>query len=564
MAAAPTAVAAYAAPLTDPGKGRSTEESRSKKKMAKRKQTKKQREASLKNQAKARRAARGSGRALAKARHGGKKPLTKAQKKKAAKRRASLRHLGAGRAMATRGKRRLQKPPSPPRAVRGRARPKRARMAGRSPAHRTQKQHAAALRNLAKARSARKSARKRHKVKGYSYHVKPKRVSVPAHMSWEARRRRGRKRHQTAAQRRASLANLRKARAARRRGKGRAREARRYGYEAYEASRRKKGRRGQTAAQHRAALKNLKKARAARKRATSRHPVKGYSYHRKPARRHVPAHLSWESVYQNPLSGVELFVGGFSGLVWFGATDFVDRLVATHDLTDRGATDAAGHALYADTPPTSGDYAGLYNATAITAPMNAWRWLAGVGMSAAPFGLAWVIGPEHTAWKAAFQGAGFGGVMRIGGKALIDLVSLISMWTKLGERLYDGEMRAQILSSSDQTPLSSLPYASSPTTPGVAGAPKPCGECTQCKSGVGACVEVGVGWPSMPRENMPTSSATPPSPPPPPPTTPTTPATTPVTTQTIQGVARPPALPEPARRMSPFAWGAKEEDREAA
>jgi hypothetical protein len=565
----------------------------------KRKQTAKQRAASMKNLAKAR------AHALSKARRGGKKKLSKGQKRSATKRTQQLRHLGRGHAKAKMQKRRVSRPPAVPSHVRPSGRKPSRRKTGRKPAGRSQKQHAAAMRNLAKARRARKSAKSRHKVRPYKYGVRSKRVNVPKHMSWEARgkgKRKGKRgRKQTAAQRRASLRNLRKARAARRHGhasekrmgrkmtpaKRRSLAAKRGArtrrmnahWEAARRSNKRRARAGrglqaseskgkakkrQTAAQRRASLRNLKKARSARKSATKRHPVRGYSYHRKGGTRRVKGHFSWERVMENPLSGVGIFIGGFSGLVWFGVTDFVDRLVATHPLQSRGTLDASGHTLYADVPPTSGDYTGLFNATAITAPMNAWRWLAGVGMTGGPFLVSWVIGPEHIYWKDAFQGAGFGAMMRIGGKAIIDLLALLTMWTPLGEQLYDGEMRAQILNSNDLAPLASLPYAASPTTPGVAGAGKPCGQCAQCKNGVGACNEAGMGWPSMPNEAS-AQGGQAPAPPAPPPTITPGGGGGGTTSSPISGIAKAPALPEPFRSANPFLFGeVREREEEAA
>lgn len=500
----------------------------------KKKQTRKQRIASMKNLAKAQKALRAKGKTKTKkprtASRSTSKPKPKAKPKKTAMTKSKSK-------AATKAKRpAMRAAPKVPRGVRpaGRSTPRRPAGSKQTPA-----QYRASLRNLAKARSARKRASKRHPVKPHSYPVGSKTVRVPKHLSWEGREasKRGK---QTPAQRRASLANLRKARAAQKHGHG--------GHGARETARASKG---QTPAQRRASLRNLAKARAARKKAAKRHNVRGYSYNRKAGTRNVPGHLSWETAgyYENPFTGVELFVGGFSGLVWFMLTDFVDRVIATHDLTDKGTKDAAGHELYADNPPTSGDYAGVFNPTAICAPMNVWRWLAGGAMIVVPLAIGHFV-PDPTA-KSVFHGAFFGSTMRIGGKALIDLVAYGTMWTPFGQRLYDGEMRAQLLASSDQSDLASLPSA---------GLGNPGCECEACKVGVGACqAGAGMGWPSNVREVAPQMSdgGQPPAPPAPPPQAP----------QSEPGASEPGYLAGPIAALparNPFVWGVRDREEEKA
>jgi hypothetical protein len=523
--------------LTPAKKARSTENRGKGMAKGKKKQSKKARAASLKNLEKARKALRAKGhtggkkktkspRTASRSTAKPAKPKTKpkAAKKPKAKKKGAMTKPRSSKPTKKPAMRAAPKVPSKVRPSAARTKPKPRRPAG---SRQTPAQFHASMRNLAKARAARKRATKRHPVKPHSYPVKKKTVHVPGHLSWESRER-GKGHKQTPAQRKASLANLKKARAAQKRGH----------------------RGGQTLAQHRASLQNLAKARAARKSASKRHPVSGYKYERKAGTRHVPGHLSWEHAgyYENPFSGVELFVGGFSGLVWFMLTDFVDRVIATHDLTDKGTKDASGHELYADNPPTSGDYAGVFNPTAICAPMNVWRWLAGGGMIVTPL----IIGHFVTdpIGKSVFHGAFFGSTMRIGGKALIDLVAYVAMWNPFGQRLYDGEMRAQLLASNDQTDLASLPSAGL----GNAGC-----ECESCKTGVGACqAGTGTGWPSNVREAAPQNEGggQPPAPPAPPPTLPE--PTQPQASQPgyLAGVG----VPLPLR--SPFKWG--EEKEEAA
>jgi hypothetical protein len=369
---------------------------------------------------------------------------------------------------------------------------------------RTAKQKAASLRNLAKARSARRRATKRHTVRAHSYNRTAKLVHVPEHKSWESPRspRRSKRSKQTPKQRAASLRNLRKARAARggrhaseRRGKSRSRSS-----------------------GHRRSSEMVYEERSTRR----------------PRRRRAR---------KNPLGAMEIFFGGFTFLVWFGVTDFADRMIATHALTDKGTKDAAGNELYADTPPTSGSYKGLFNSTAITAPMNLTRWLAGGMFIVVPLGLANIKGLGDVG-KGAMQMMGYGAVARVLGKGLIDLLAFLTKTTATGQRLYDGELRAAALENEAAGTTPSIPSSSLPS----AGLGKPAGKsagcacggtCTSCQA-VAARMKAGAGWPSMPREVAPAApppALAPPPPPPPPP-----------------AVARP-LTGVPATRTNPYRWG---------
>lgn len=501
----------------------------------KKKQTRKQRIASMKNLAKAQKALRAKGKTKTKTTRKASRSTSKPKHKKTAAKKKTAMTKSKSRKPTKAKRPAMRAAPKVPRGVRpaGRSKPRRPAGSKQTPA-----QHRASLRNLAKARAARKRASKRHPVKPHSYPVKSKNVHVPAHRSWESRER---KHKQSPAQRRASLANLRKARAAQKRGHR--------GHGARETARASKG---QTPAQRRASLRNLAKARSARKKATQRHNVSSYSYNRKGGTRHVPGHLSWETAgyYENPFTGTEMFIAGFSGLVWFMLTDLVDRIVATHDLTDKGAKDAAGYELYADNPPTSGDYSGLFNPTAICAPMNGWRWAAGGLMVGAPL-LLTLIPEMHV--KSAGQFMFFAAFLRVGGKAFIDLTAYALMRNPFGQRLYDGEMRAQVLASNDQTLLSSLPSA---------GLGNPGCQCENCTTGVGACqAGTGTGWPSNVREVAPSTSTSDGGAPPPPPMPPpqSLPNTEPGASEPgyLAGIA---ALPP----RNPFAWGLRDEEKERA
>jgi len=515
------------------------------KKKGSHKQTPKQKKASLANLKKARLAKKKASKAVRAPKMPKRAPVRAAARKprkltKAERAAISRRNLKKARAALRKGAHKAARKPAKGKG--GRKRTGKTTKAER---------RAIAMRNLKKAHAARRKAKragKKHGVGSYSYSVTSKTVKVPGHKSWEGKG----KRKQTAKQRAASLRNLRKARAARKHGHG--------GHKAKEAS---KGKHRRTPAQKAASLANLKKARAARKAATRRHDVAPYAYHRQGGKRHVPAHLSYEYAMDNPLSGKELAWGAGAGLGWFLVTDAVDRFWATHKLTAKGSSDASGHALYSDVPLTAATfwtgYPGQYNPTAICAPMNLVRWISGAVFVAAPLLSARYLVSDPF-WRTELQFAGYGAFFRIGGKAFMDLIAKVAMWTEAGQRLYNGEMRAMVMTSSDQSPLTSLPAAG-------LGAASGCGSCPSCVLGVGECsTGPGVGYPSMPRESgqasTPTSStpstsgqATNVPPPPLPPATTPTISTTTTTVPALAGVGVSP-------RRSLYDWGAREEDGE--
>ena len=272
---------------------------------------------------------------------------------------------------------------------------------------------------------------------------------------------------------------------------------------------------------------------------------------------------------ENPMTGVELFVGGITGLLGFGVADAVDRLLATQALTDKGTKDANGYELYANTPPSSGDYAGLYNPTAICAPMGWKRWVFGLLGAAVPLGIAQVV--SAPTGRAALQFFGFGYGVRVVGKGLIDGLAALTVHTGVGQRLYDGEMRAAILSAnngdSSAAALASLPAAMSGAQAGAAGVPGQLGKAAPCNGCADKAAQPnasanGTGYPSMPREvaSQATAVAPPPSAATPPSTAPTPPARTfapppppPPPFQATQ-LTGAPANGKPARK-NPFAWG---------
>jgi hypothetical protein len=225
---------------------------------------------------------------------------------------------------------------------------------------------------------------------------------------------------------------------------------------------------------------------------------------------------------ENPMTGTELFVGSITGLLGFLTADAVDRLLATHALTDKGTKDASGNELFADNPPTTGSYTGLFNATAICAPMDATRWLAGLGVAGVPLVIAHFISAPMG--RSALQFFGFAAGVRIVGKGLIDMTAQLLQTNSTGQRLFDGEMRAAALKAnngnSQAAALASLPSAGLGRTPRLGA---PAADCAPCAD------KQGAGYPSMPREVAPPTTATapnpntqmappaPPAPPPPPP-----------------------------------------------
>lgn len=219
------------------------------------------------------------------------------------------------------------------------------------------------------------------------------------------------------------------------------------------------------------------------KRKSKCHPQSGGGFGRKGA-------------MENPMTGVELFVGGFTGLLGFGTADVVDRLLATHALV----APVSPATQYTDTPPTTGSYANLFNPTSICAPMNALRWSVGLGVAAVPIILAHFI--TAPVGRSALQFFGFGAGIRVVGKGLVDLVALLTNTSATGMRLYEGEQTAQALAANPSTITT---YQSQITNgvgtgrprlaqPRALGTPYPkriaqagCGQCGTCKSGVGCC-----------------------------------------------------------------------------
>jgi len=184
---------------------------------------------------------------------------------------------------------------------------------------------------------------------------------------------------------------------------------------------------------------------------------------------------------ENPLSMTELFVGGVTMLLGAGSADVLDRFLATHALQDKNAKDANGNELYADPGADANSaYKGMFNAAAIAAPMDMKRWIAAVGIVAAPLVVSGFV--KSGAGRSALQLFAFGALVRGGGKAAKDLIAKFTKTNPIGQRLFDAEMRAAALKAGDGSEAS-LPAAGLGRQMRAFG----CGRCQNCRTGVGAC-----------------------------------------------------------------------------
>ena len=495
-------------------------------------------------------------------------------------------------------------------ATRASARARKAKAGGHRKSRRTAGRRKAgkrtvALRNLKKARSVRARRKRaggpRHKVKGYSYSRRAKRVRVNSHMSYEDkprkhRRSRRRKHAAEAAEskprrsrkrrsggRRRKLSMKKSAVAARRRRRSHAREA-------SESPRRSRRRR--SSGRRRSSRRHKVKGHYARSRSGRRHRVKTH-YSRETSRRrrrrssgrrrshsrrhHHSRRHSRRRGYsmENPLEPMEILVGALTGTLGFIAADALDRVWATHALLPNPGlpTGTDGKPNWTDNPAmTGGSYPGLYNATAVLAPMDWKRWLSGVGITAAPFLLAMAI--KNPVGRSSLQLFGFGAGVRILGKAADDLMAKLFGRTSWGARLYDGEARAAALravnGNTADPSLTNYPTSGLGALPEETGVGGACG-CVNCTTGVGSCCRKSAsavlpppsGVPQAPGQPanpvVPPASMTPSAPAAPPPTNPTAPP--------AQFVPRLPSAPSQVvtgAPSSPFAAGAAGLPRQAA
>jgi hypothetical protein len=487
--------------------------------------------------------------------------MTKAQRRK-----ISLRNLAKARKASRKGTKRKSAP----------AKRRSVRKAGK---------RTIAIRNLAKARSARRRNKARggpkHRVAGYAYKRPAKTVRVKSHMSYEKpRRRRKAKRHVAEA-----AETPRKSR--RRRSSGRRRLSMKKSAVAARR-RRRMGMEGESRSKRRRAARK-----GSRKRGR-RHSVRGHYARRGGKRIRVKKHMSAETPrksrrrkssrrrssgrrhhmvrrrsrgysMENPLTPMEMGVGAVTGVLGFLAADALDRVIATHALRNKTTNPVAGDSTtgtWAD-DANGKRYPGLYNATAVLAPMDWQRWMAGAGITAVPFIVAAFI--KSPVGRSSLQFFGFGAGVRILGKAATDLMAkLTAPKYSWGTRLYDGEARAAAAAATgDPTGGGLLPSSGLGALPEGLGSG--CG-CANCVTGVGACCRFSgqqsatfspvVGGPLQPQAPSPSGQAQPPAPQPPmqpqlPPVQMTpSPAVPPYTLQTFSPPA-PPAMVNQPRQSTP-------------
>jgi hypothetical protein len=239
----------------------------------------------------------------------------------------------------------------------------------------------------------------------------------------------------------------------------------------------------------------------------------------------------------------EMVAGGLTMLGGALVAEIADRFVATHALTAKtGVNGSDGKPVFADTPDTSGSYKGLFNATAVLAPMNITRWLVGVGLTVVPFGISFALKKGGTA-RSVIQLGAFGAGVRTLLKGSSDLAGKMLGRTATGARLYDGEARAGAVQALAQgSPDTTGDYPSvglGAAQPKGLGAAHKCGACAPCRTGVGACcgyippanpqpqtlpptpggIVPGPTPTQGPPNIIPVGTAPPPPPPPPPPAT---------------------------------------------
>jgi hypothetical protein len=415
-----------------------------------------------------------------------------------------------------------------------------------------------AARRASRKSAAPRKARRRHKVKSHT--VKSHRVRgyrVKSHMSDEKPKRRARRASEAAetprkrrSGGRRKLSMKKSAVAARRRRRAGASEAPRKRRSS--RSSRKHSVRGHYAKRgsKRVRVRRHMSAETPRKRRKSRKSRKSGSSRRSGARRSgrgrsITRRSGRGYAMENPLTPAELGVGAFTGMLGFVAADALDRVLATHALTGTAGA-------YVDMPPATGDYMGLYNGTAVLAPMDWKRWAAGIGIAGIPFGIAAFI--ESPVGRSSLQFFGFGAGVRILGKAATELFAYLFRNTSYAQRLYDAELRSMMkrteYAGGDVSKYPSLPYSGIDVSQdrsglGAAG----CG-CVNCTTGVGACCRFrgSSGSTALPQTGAPaTSSSTSPTPPAPI-VQPQPPAPIPIPIPPPP----PPALPPPAFTAPPL------------
>lgn len=192
--------------------------------------------------------------------------------------------------------------------------------------------------------------------------------------------------------------------------------------------------------------------------------------------------------YENPLSGGEMIVIAITGVLGYGLGSFLDRLLATHAITDTSTKSSGGIEIYTDAP-VSGQ---LYNTEAVMAPMGLSRWALGLG---APlvlgFGSRFVGGP----WlKTVLQGAAVGWGVRTLGMGWDNAMASLFKGSSLGQRYYAQELMAKNAAAAVVAlGTGTLPSQSTQAELGfVAGVPRMlAGSCAGCGTSCGGSCGCG-------------------------------------------------------------------------
>lgn len=150
---------------------------------------------------------------------------------------------------------------------------------------------------------------------------------------------------------------------------------------------------------------------------------------------------------ENPLNGMELFVGAVTGLVGFLATSLTDRAIATRESATIKSVSAP-----------------IY--------MDVYRLGAAVGFAAFPLVTAHFI--RSPMWRAGLQFFGVAALLYLTGKVAQDLGGKLLAENSTGQRLFGGEIAAQsMLEAADKSKTkegtAGLPSDDVPTPPAFTG-----------------------------------------------------------------------------------------------
>jgi hypothetical protein len=276
--------------------------------------------------------------------------------------------------------------------------------------------------------------------------------------------------------------------------------------------------------------------RSKRKSTKGRHYVKKHRRKGGTVKKHrrkggmVRAHLSRENpmheheymLMENPLSGMELFVGFVVATLGAATAEITDRLIAGNSLTDTGQKDASGNAIFKENVPDGG----VSNTRTPSSRMGIVRWLVGIGITGVPIGIG-MIPAIPPAGRSALQLFGVGAGVRTFTKGAIDGASYLLRNTSFGLRTFDAEIYTASLLD-PKTRAAAIATAPGTVVAGLGGVPSlglgcgGCGHCKMCRQravqaqGGGAVAQGGGGGGGAVDQG---GGGGPPPPPPPPPGT---------------------------------------------